>query len=149
MGAGPFSSDSKTTQTATQINGQLTGSIAQIAGKKGKTVGNAALNLESGAALGGASLGNAKIAKGATVTITNTTSDNGAAAQAADLIQKAVTSQADTTAAALGSLGKLSETRETGGGNVIADVATKGFLALAGAIVIGIAIVLIARKKGG
>jgi hypothetical protein len=151
MGAGPFSSDSKSKVNSAQVTGPVTASqgTAQeiLQGGKSKNVSQGGINLDSGANVGGPSLGNAKISGSSTVTISNTTTDNGSLALASDLIQKAVTSQADTTAAALGSLGKLSETRETGGGNVIASVASKGILAAA-AIVAAIALVLILRRKG-
>jgi hypothetical protein len=150
MGAGPFSSDSHSTVRQPQVTGQPTasgGSNAQQIqlGGRARSVGQGSISLEPGASVGGFTLGQSH---NRDVTITTNTTDNGALAMAADLIQKTVTSQADTTTAALGSLGKLSETRETGGGNVIADVATKGFAALAFAVVASLAIFLILRRKG-
>lgn len=56
------------------------------------------------------------LGKGATLNITET--DNGAIAAATGLIDKLVKSQADNTAAALGSVGHLAETRITDGANL-------------------------------
>lgn len=70
-----------------------------------------------------------KIGKGAHVTFEST--DQGAIAAAQASIDRLVRAQADTTAAALGSVGNIAETRLTDGGNVVAGSVEKIALGVA------------------
>lgn len=70
-----------------------------------------------------------KIGRGASVTFEST--DHGAVAAAQAAIQNAVRQQADTTAAALSSIGGLAETRLTGGENLTTEGNTKAVIAIA------------------
>jgi hypothetical protein len=71
--------------------------------------------------------------RGGDVIVTQTDGGLVAAAQAA--IEAVVKSQADTTSAAIGSLGKLGETRVTGGENLALEGVSKNTLYIVGGVV--------------
>lgn len=131
---GNFGTDSKTSaKTATQsgpvtASGGNASSQLQFGGSGNVSAADGAIVLGKGANLGGTNLN----VKGGTVNYTVT--DNGAFEQAQAAIERIVQNQADNTAAALGSLGNIAETRGTDGANLAADfskTATKGFFAAA------------------
>ena len=109
MGAGPFSSDSATKKQDQTQSGPVTASQGTAAaiqsGKRSRTVAQGSISLEKGASLGGLSLGNAIIGRGATLNITAPQSDNSALDQVSKDLEAAVKGQADNTAAALASIG--------------------------------------------
>ena len=147
MGMGPFSSDSKTAKRDQTQSGPVTASqgtaLAVQQGGRSRSVAQGAINLEDGANIGGVSLGNAKIGRGATLTITAPPSDNGLD-QIAQSLEAAVKAQADNTAAALSSLGTIGPQPYADTGNPY-----NAFLAIgaAGVVAVGlIALAIVFRK---
>jgi hypothetical protein len=117
MGSGPFSSESRTSEKTQTISGPQTATEGGLnlatQGGKGQLVN-----------LGGLTI--SKVGKGATVTITSPPDLAGLNAASA-AFERAMKAQADTTAAALGSIGNLAETRISDGANISADVSKTGF----------------------
>lgn len=90
---------------------------------------NSNVQLVRGGGKGSNTLGAGAIqVRGGDVFVTQTDGGLVAAAQAA--IEAVVKSQADTTSAAIGSLGKLGETRVTGGENLALETTSKNTLYL-------------------
>jgi hypothetical protein len=111
---GPFSSSSRTSSTNPAQTGPVTASqgtagAQQVTGggKNTRTiaVSQGATSLQDHAQLGGYRLGN--VAAGAHVTI-NAADDDDVGMEVADALERAIGAQANTTAAAISSLGNLS-----------------------------------------
>jgi hypothetical protein len=130
---GPFSSESKTSSRTQTISGPqtATGGSLNIA-----TQGRGELQI------GGLSFDNLKNSQ---VTINAT--DQGAIAAASAALEKAVNAQANTTAAALSSLGNLTETRITDGANISADVTKSGFTMLTIVAIGAVILFFLLRRK--
>ncbi len=145
MGFGPFSSDSKSTLKRQDIAGNVTATSGpaqstNLSGKGTKSVSQGGLNLERGANIGGYTLGN--IAKGATVNLTTTSTgaDTSGLDHAADALDQAIKFQADSTAAALGSVGHIGEDRSA----TDSSSSSTPVIALASAAVVAVALIALA-----
>ena len=127
FGGSSRSSSRRQEQTGPVTAAEGSRAASMQTGGRSQLAAEGAINLARGSNLGGYTFGN--IGQGATITLTQ--SDNGAVAAAQALIERVVNHQANTTAAALSSLGGLTETRITDGGNLAAKSSTVAVIAVA------------------
>lgn len=142
MGAGPLSSDSKTSDSQQRAEGPVTatnGTALSVQQRgRSRNVAQGAISLEDGASVGGISLGKARIGKGANVTITT---QGGNLDDIANELEQAVKDQADRTAAAFSSLGALTTPNAQ---NTQAGPDNTPLFAMAGAAVVALGLIALA-----